>query len=86
MAVILSADDLLSAASELLKPAEASRLSTAIVAAVEDLADALSAVEGVTLREVSFQPDAGGLCATFRAGAGGQNSERLGAYDRGGEW
>lgn len=86
MAVILSADDLLSAASELLSQGDAIRLSAAVIAAVEDLAQALAAKEGVTLREVSFQPDAGGLCATFRARECGKVSDPLATYDPDGEW
>lgn len=86
MAILLSTDDLLSAAEQVLSPTEAERFSTAVIVAVGRLAEALAAAEGVTLRDTSFQPDAAGRCATFRAGRDGKTSQPLGDLDPGGEW
>lgn len=86
MSVILSTDNLLEVAQELLPQADAQRLSGAVIAAVSELAQALAAQTGVLYRETSFQPDAGGLCASFRAGPGGETSPSLARLDPGGEF
>jgi len=86
MAIVLSTDDLLSAAGSVLSRKDAQRLSNAVIVAVGRLAEALAAAEGVTLRDTSYQPDAAGLCATFRAGQDGRTSGTLGDLDPGGEW
>lgn len=86
MSVILSTDNLLEAARELLPAPEARQLTDAVIAAVAELASALAAQTGVIHRETSFQPDAGGLCASFRAGDAGQTSDVLARLDPGGEF
>lgn len=86
MAIVLSTDDMLSVAPQVLPHADAHRLSNAVIIAVARLAEALAASEDVTLRDTSFQPDAAGLCSTFRAGPAGQTSDPLGQLDPGGDW
>lgn len=91
--IILNVNDLLDAARDIsdadpgkIHPSALDALQSAIVNAAAALASQIAMAEGVTLRDVDYQPGFGGLCAEFTPGENGERSDVLQSYDESGEW
>lgn len=86
MTIVLSTDDLMAAATKILPDAQAYELTSAVIGAVEQLAQALADKEGVILSGASYEPGFGGLCADFEPGSDGTVSDAIAEFDPDGEW